>query len=154
MEDDLEEPSLQTQIILSVGGSIIGIGGAVLTFFIATNLLGLGRGTQSLLGGFRILVVLGYAIMVVPFAVLGEYWWSSWRRKPFKPKHIIPTSILLGAVLMLMAFLSYIFELLLPNLEVSAQAPVLGMSIALAILISTLIAKTSRVRERLKRMYD
>jgi len=124
-----------------------------LTLFIATNLLGLGRGNTSLLGGFRILVVLGYAIMVIPFAVLGEYWWSSWRSKPFKPKHIISTSILLGMVLMFMASLSYIFEMLFPKFEVSQQAPVLGLSIALAILISTLIARTSKARDRLESMY-
>lgn len=154
MEDDLKEPSLRIQIILGVGASIIGIGGGLLTLFIATSLFGLGRGATSLLGGFRVLVVLGYAIMVIPFAVLGEYWWSSWRGKTFEPKHIISTSLLLGAVLMLMASLSYIFEMLLPKLDVSAQAPVIGVSIALAIVISTLIARTSRTRERLKNMYN
>jgi len=100
------------------------------------------------------LIVLGYVVIAFPAAVLGEYLWSQTKKKTFKLKRIAFNGLLLGAVLMLMVFLSYIFEILFPNVNASAQVPLLGVSVGLAIIITALIARTPRARELVKKMYD
>jgi uncharacterized membrane protein YfcA len=154
MEENFEESSLRLQIILGVGGSIIGIAGGLTIIFVATNLLGFRPGAISLLSGVRVLMILMYAITIIPFATLGEYWWSQMKKRSFKPKNMVYTSLFLGACLAFMALLSFIFELLLPGIDTSTQALVLAISGALAILIPALIARTPKVRKRLIKLYS
>jgi len=152
LEGDSAEPSLRLQMILGVGLPVIAIGGGVLAMQIA-ELCGFQIGEISLLATFRVLMVFAYPIIAGPSAVLGEYWWSQSRKKPFTPRHIAPTMILLGVVLVFTAFLSFVLETLSPRLDFSAQVQVLGVSIALAVLIPLLIARTQGARERLRNMY-
>ena len=126
----------------------------MLTAFVVTSVLGFKLQELSLFQSVRMLLAVGYFIMVLPSAILGEYWWSQWRKKPFKPRHFAFTAALLGSTLGSIGLLTYVFELLLPNLEISAQAPVLAVCSALVIVISALIARTPRVRERLNEIYS
>jgi len=154
MKEEPDQPSLRLQIILGVGGTIISLGGILSIAFIAMSVIHLGAGEMSMLAGIRILSVFWYVITVLPFAVLGEYWHSQWKKKSFRPKNVAFTSAFVAAILGSTDLLSYIFELLLPPLEAPVQITVFVLSGGLALVISSAIARTRRIRERLNNMYN
>lgn len=108
-------------------------------------------GAMSLIAGFRIIIALFYPLCFIPSAVLLELLLAAWKKRPFRPLNIILTSAYIAEFVILMVIIASIFEMVFPNLDLVDQAPVLGVSFAIAFIVSGATSRIPRVRSLLKK---
>ncbi len=151
-ETEIEEPPLRLQLFLAAGIGIIIIVGMSLTILIA-DFLGLRLGAISLIGGFRMLMGLIYFAMGLPFCVFSEFWYSRWKKRTFRLRNIAMLSVSIGGGILLIVAISSFFEMIFPSLEPVDQAPILGISVGIALLALAATSRVHRVRSFLKKAF-
>jgi hypothetical protein len=141
LEEDIEESPIRLQLFLTAGIIIIGSVGVGLAVCISMHVLRLDF-AMSLIAGFRVLLVLGFSIIFLPMAVFGEFWYSKWKKRSFRPRNVALLCIPFGECLLVMIIVATFFEMLFPRLELVDQAPILGISVGAGLIA---IALTSRI---------
>lgn len=121
------------------------------TPFSLTNAM---RYNTSSFAAVRMILPLIYLVWLLPGAVLGEVFYSRIKRRRLRPWNFLIFALMIGEWALTSALLLTVFDLLLRDMSILVQFPLMAISFSLSMLITVATMEKTRLKGYLKRTFD
>ncbi|MFX0202849.1 MAG: hypothetical protein ACFFCW_42635, partial [Candidatus Hodarchaeota archaeon] len=102
----------------------------------------------------RMILPVVYLVWCLPGAALGEVSYSRIKKRSFRPRNVLIFALMMGEWILASALLLTVFDVLLRDMPVLVQFPLLAVSFSASMLIMVATSRLRRINDYMKRAFD